>query len=115
MGKIIQVQLGEFRPVYYYDLNEVKCKRGDYVILEVDRGSEFGKIVSDVSVVNKPKMENVKGKVLRKATEGDLKQIENNRMKARDALNTCVRRIAERRLSMRRSIIFYRFKPENDE
>lgn len=100
MGKLVEVQLGEFRPVYKYDLNNTKCQRGDYVVLEVDRGSEFGKIVSNVENACDGKAENTKGKVVRKATEGDLKQIENNRMKAKDAYNTCVRRIAERKLEM---------------
>jgi cell fate regulator YaaT (PSP1 superfamily) len=50
--------------------------------------------------VCKGKAENVNGKIVRKATEGDLKQIENNRMKAQDALNTCLRRITERKLDM---------------
>ena len=101
MGKIIQIQLGEYRPVCFYDSNDVVCSRDDYVILEGDRGSEFGKIVSDVNLVCKEKMDKVKGKVLRKATEGDMKQLENNRMKAKEALNTCLRKINDRRLDMR--------------
>ena len=39
MGKIIEVQLGEYRPVYAYHQNGIQCNRGDYVILEADRGS----------------------------------------------------------------------------
>lgn len=101
MGQIIHVQLGEYRPVSFYDLNDVACSRGDYVILEVDRGSEFGRVVSDVHMASQGKAETVQGKVLRKATEGDLKQIGNNRMKAQDAVNICVRRISERKLPMK--------------
>lgn len=101
MNKLVEVQLGEYRAVNKYDLNNVDCQRGDYVILEVERGSEFGKIVSDMNKVCQGKIENVKGKVLRKATDGDLKQIENNRMKAKDAYNTCVRRINERKVDMK--------------
>lgn len=101
MGKVIQAQLGENRPVYFYDLNEVECNRGECVILEADRGSEFGKIVSDVNMICKGKTERTKGRVLRKATEGDRKQIENNRMKAKEALNICLRKINDRQLDMR--------------
>ena len=36
MGKIVQIQLGEYRSVYFYDLNDVGCNRDDSVILEVD-------------------------------------------------------------------------------
>ncbi len=100
MGKLIQVQLGEYRPVSFFDLNDVECARGDYVILEVDRGSEFGKVVSVVDNEFKGKMEKPKGKIIRVATEGDLHQIENNRMQAKDSLNICIRKITDRKLQM---------------
>ncbi len=101
MEKIVQIQVGEYRSVYFYDLNETQCNRDDYVVLEVDRGSEFGKVVSDINLDSKGKVDRLKGKVLRRATEGDMKQIENNRMKAKEALNICLRKINERRLDMR--------------
>jgi len=101
MGKIVQIQLGEYRSVYFYDLNGIECNREDYVVLEVDRGSEFGKVVSDINLASKGKTDRLKGKVLRKATEGDMKQIENNRMKAKEAMGICLRKINERRLDMR--------------
>lgn len=100
MAKLVEVQVGDFRPVALFDLHNVECDRGDYVVLEVERGSEFGKIVSDVKTGCKEQKEGSKGKVLRKATEGDIKQIENNRMKSVDALNTCVRKITDRKLDM---------------
>lgn len=101
MATIVQVQLGEHRPVNYFELNDVACDRDDHVILEVDRGSEYGKIVSRGDLDCKSKADKIKGKVLRRATEGDIKQIENNRMKAKEALNICLRKINERQLEMR--------------
>ncbi len=100
MGKTIQVQLGEYRPVYFYDLNAVDCSRDDCIILSVERGTEFGRVLSDVNADYKGKPENVHGKLVRKVTEGDLNQIKNNRTKAQDAINACVRKINERRLDM---------------
>lgn len=101
MAQIVQVQLGEYRPVYFYKLNDVACDRGDYVILEGERGSEFGKVISRLDLDCKSRTDKVKGKALRKATEGDLKQIENNRMKAKEAMNVCLRKVNERKLDMR--------------
>lgn len=100
MAKTVQVQLGEFRPVAGFDINEIECNRDDVVIMEVDRGFEFGRIVSDTKAVCKTQTEQLSGKVVRKATEGDLKQIANNQMKARDALNVCMQKISERKLDM---------------
>jgi cell fate regulator YaaT (PSP1 superfamily) len=100
MDKLIQVQVGEYRPISFFHLNHVDCKRGDFVILEVERGSEFGKVVSEVERPFKGKSEKPKGKVLRVATEGDLRQIENNRMQAKDSLSICMRKITDRKLHM---------------
>ncbi len=100
MAKIVQVQLGEYRPVYGYDQNDIGCTRGDIVIIEVDRGSEYGKVLSEPREDFHGKKDEVQGKLIRKATEGDIKQIENNRMKVRDSVETCVRKINERKLDM---------------
>jgi len=109
MGKIVQVQLGEYRPTGFYDTNNVECHRGDYVIFESDRGSEFGQVHADSDTVCTGKTENTKGKLLRVATEGDLKQIENNRIKSKDALNTCLRKVNERKLDMQLVKVEYTF------
>ena len=100
--QLVQVQLGHFRPVYYFDLNGVECLRDDYVIVEVDRGTEFGRVVSVVGGEEHPP-EHIKpeGKILRKITEGDRNQISNNLSKANDAISLCVRKVNERKLDMR--------------
>ncbi|MFA5088004.1 MAG: stage 0 sporulation family protein [Candidatus Omnitrophota bacterium] len=100
MGKIIQAQVGENRGVEFFDLNGVECSRDDTVILEVERGFEFGRVVSDIQVENAQDVQKVEGKIVRRATEGDLRQIENNRMKALEAMNVCLRKITERKVIM---------------
>jgi len=100
--QLVQIQLGHFRPIYYFDLNGVECRRDDDVIVEVERGTEFGRVVSVVGA-EEHAAQNVKpeGRVIRKVTEGDQNQIRNNLGKARDAINACVRKINERKLEMR--------------
>ncbi|MBF0522693.1 MAG: stage 0 sporulation family protein [Candidatus Omnitrophica bacterium] len=100
MGKIIQIQLGEYRPIHHFDLNNVDCRRDDYVILDTDEGSEYGQVRSDTHSPVEDKADKIKGKVVRKATEGDMRQIDNNRMKAKDALNVCIRKITDQKLDM---------------
>ena len=100
MARVIEIQLGEHRGVFFYDLNCVECDRNNHVILEVDRGAEFGRVVSDIQCLCKGKINDVCGKVLPQVTEGDLKQIENNRLKARAAVGVCLRKINERKLNM---------------
>ena len=100
MGQLIEIKLGEYRSVGVYDSNGVLCKRGDIVIIEMDKGSEFGKVVSDPQRVCSTKPENACGKAVRLATEGDLRQIVNNQMKSKEALSSCQRKIAESKLDM---------------
>ncbi|MDP2652945.1 MAG: stage 0 sporulation family protein [Candidatus Omnitrophota bacterium] len=100
MGKIIEVKVGEYRPVQVFDLNDIPCDRDDHVVVEVDRGTEFGRVVSHEKAACEGKTEASVGKVLRKATEGDMNQVANNRIKAQDAINICLRKINERKLDM---------------
>ena len=100
MGQLIEVKVGESRPVGLYDGNGVACKRGDIVVLSVEKGQEFGKIISDPSKACAGKVENTAGKVLRLASDGDLRQIVNNQLKAQEALQACQRRVAEAKLDM---------------
>ncbi len=100
MGKIIEVQLGEFRPVGFYEHNDVDCDRGQYVIIEQDRSMEFGRVLSDTKVVCASKPQPAVGKIVRLLTEGDKNQLQNNRLKAQDAVNACIRKISERKLDM---------------
>lgn len=100
MPKVVEVLMGDFRPVSYIDQNEIDCVRGDYVIIEVERGMEFGEVVSIRGETPIPNGETVLGKLVRKVTEGDLNQIQNNRIKVQDAVNTMVRKVNERKLDM---------------
>lgn len=101
MGKNIQIRLGDYRPVGWYDLNDVICQRGDSVILEADNTTEVGLILSDPLQDYHGDVGPVQGKVIRKVTEGDWNQIHNNQSKAREAIDICERKVSERHMEMR--------------
>ncbi|MEI7998210.1 MAG: regulatory iron-sulfur-containing complex subunit RicT [Candidatus Omnitrophota bacterium] len=101
MGQLIEVRIGEFRPVVLFDQNDFVCKRDNIVIMDFEKGLEYGQVVSDhrkdcTAAVAKT----VTGKVLRVATDGDLRQIVNNQIKAKEAMETCQRKVAEAKLDM---------------
>lgn len=100
MGKIIEVQLGEFRGAGFYECNDELCDRDQFVIIEQERVMEFGRVLSDARVACAQKQQPVVGKVVRLVTDGDKNQLANNRLKAQDAVNTCIRKISERGLDM---------------
>jgi len=110
MAKIIQISLGEYRPVLYFELpDEVACSRDDLVIVEVERGTEFGRVVSNMNIPCKTRTEPSQGKVLRLTTEDDQKKIAANNTKAKEALATCVKKVTERKLDMQIAQCEYTF------
>lgn len=100
MGQLMQVKLGEYRPVIWVDANEVAVKRHDMVILEVERNLEFGKVISEADKACKGKTETAAGKILRLASDGDLRQVVNNELKSVEAFKTCKTKVAESKMDM---------------
>jgi cell fate regulator YaaT (PSP1 superfamily) len=75
-------------------------KEGDYVIVEHDRGHDYGQVVSLKQIPSSGEKLPIK-KILRLAQPEDLKQIEENRAKSKEAYNTCSRKITEHKLEMK--------------
>jgi len=100
MGQLVQVKLGEYRPVLWMDTNAVVIHRHDLVIMEVERNLEFGKVISDPDKVCTGKKEAAVGKLLRLASDGDLRQVVNNEIKAKEAFKTCQKIVVESKMDM---------------
>jgi len=100
MGQLVQVRLGEYRPVMWVDANDVAVRRHDVVILEVERNLEFARVISDPNKVFSGKTEAAIGKIVRLASDGDLRQVVNNEIKAAESLVSCKRQITESKMDM---------------
>ncbi len=102
MGNIVQIRVGENRGTAHVDANNVELKRGDNVILEIERGSEYGRVVTvEPCLGDREKPPVPIGRVLRKCTDGDLRQIDNNRTKAREAQNVAISKVTDLKLDMK--------------
>lgn len=116
MEKLILVRLRDSGQVYPCNPCNLEVKEGDYIIVEHDRGLDYGQIVVPRQAQALPSKEPAK-KIVRLASPADLRQIEENRLKAKDAFNSCAKKIEERKLDMklvqaeysfdRNKIIFY--------
>lgn len=95
------VRLRDFGQLYFYKAPELEVKEGDYVIVEHDRGLDYGQIVSPKDALDKSQAKEELKKILRLAAEVDLKQIEENRDKAKEAFGSCVKKIDEHKLTMK--------------
>ena len=118
MERKILVRLRDSGQTYFYDATAgLSVNEGDYVIVEHDRGLDYGQIISPKEAASDSEAKEPLKKILRVATEDDLKQIKDNRAKSKEAFNTCVKKITEHKLDMklvraeysfdRSKIIFY--------
>ena len=88
---------------------QLSLKEGDVVIVEFDRGLDYGQIISAPEGETSIKAKGSAKKILRLATESDLKQVEENKKKAKDASRTCVKKIQEHKLEMKLIAAEYSF------
>jgi len=99
MDVIAQVRLRDMGPVICYRAHDMTLKNGQTIIVEVDRGTDYGQVVTDPVLVEHADP-SVK-KIVRPATDKDLRQIDENRRRAKDASHTCARKIEEHKLEMK--------------
>lgn len=76
---------------------------GDYAIVEQDRGTEYGLVVSEPqpALAGDAQQKEPLLRVIRKATPGDLHQIERNKKKIKELMDTCSKKIKEHNLPMK--------------
>jgi cell fate regulator YaaT (PSP1 superfamily) len=99
MEMIAQVRLREMGAVFCCRAEGLVLKNGDLVIVEVERGIDYGQVVSDPMLVEK--IDDSVKKILRPVNATDLKQIEENRKKAQEASVTCTQKIQDHKLDMK--------------
>lgn len=109
MAEVIGVRFKNMGKVYYFDPHGVTVKPGDRAIVETARGMECGEVamenreVADETIVQPLK------KLVRKATREDLRRVEENEKKAKNAFAQCEKKIAERGLDMKLVEVEYTF------
>jgi len=101
MERIVCVRLRDTGQNFHYNAGELSVKEGDYVIVEHDRGLDYGQVTSRrVTEIQASSKQPIK-KIVRLAKEQDLKQIEDNRAKSKEAFSTCSKKIGEHKLAMK--------------
>lgn len=109
MTTIIGVRFRSVGKIYYFAPGDFEIKQGDKVIVETARGVELGNVliaprqVEDESVVQPLKA------VIRIATEEDVKTVEENIQKEKEAVKICKQKIAKHELDMKLIAAEYTF------
>ena len=109
MAEVIGVRFKEVGQVYYFDPNGIQMKKGDMAIVETARGVECGEVAMENREIEDKDIVHPLKKMIRKATQGDLKKVEENRKKERHAFEICEKKILDHKLEMKLVDVEYTF------
>lgn len=89
MVEVIGVTLKEKGRIYYFLPNNYVIKKNVTVIVETERGLQFGKVVTDIIKYDESKLKNPLKKIVRIASKQDYKQHMKNLKDAKEAIIKC--------------------------
>ena len=109
MVNVVGVRFKSVGKIYYFDPENIEIKKGDSVIVETSRGVEFGSVVLANKEISEDEIVSPLKKVLRKATNDDIKIMLDNKEKEKQAFEKCVKKIEEHELAMKLVDVEYTF------
>lgn len=109
MAEVIGVRFKNVGKVYYFDPDGNALKKGDKVIVETARGIECGEVAMENREVPEDGIVHPLKKLIRIATETDLKKVTDNAEKQKSAFDICNKKIADHKLDMKLVDVEYTF------
>ncbi len=109
MPRIVGVRFKNAGKTYYFDPGSYKLHIGDQVVVETARGKEIGDIVIAEKELSEEALVLPLKNVLRKATEADCCQVDENEKKETVAFTRCQQKIKEHGLEMKLVSVEYTF------
>jgi cell fate regulator YaaT (PSP1 superfamily) len=115
MSEIVGIRFKQCGKIYDFEVDGAEVEKGDLVVVESELGLNIGTVVEGRHI--EEDQENKRKKIIRKATEEDLLQREENKKLEAEAKAFCLERIMARGLPMklisteatldRKRVIFY--------
>ncbi|WP_101698248.1 PSP1 domain-containing protein [Clostridium minihomine] len=109
MAEVIGVRFKNVGKVYYFDPDNNALKKGDMVIVETSRGIECGEVAMENREVSDENIVQPLKKLIRIATQDDLKKMAENRIREKSAFEICNKKIAAHKLEMKLVDVEYTF------
>lgn len=109
MAEVIGVRFKEVGKVYFFDPDHTELKEGEPVIVETARGVECGFVATENREIPDEEIVHPLKKLIRKATSEDLKRVEDNRRREKEAFSICEKKIAAHKLEMKLVDVEYTF------
>lgn len=109
MKRIIGVRFKRLGKIYFFDPKWLEVKKGENVIVETSQGEEIAEVVVPNRMIEEEKIVTPLKKVLRLASQKDLKHAEECRKKEKEAFVLCNKKIKEHKLDMTLTDVEYKF------
>lgn len=101
MNEAVQIKLRESGKITYFSTSGMRFKVGEHVIIEADRGLDYGQVLSEPEAILESDLEEPLRKIIRKANPWDMHQIDKNKNKIKEVMESCSKKIKERKLAMK--------------
>lgn len=101
MIKVIGINFLDANRIYYFSPNNIKIKKGDYVIVETERGMQFGQAVTNIEQMPKEKVFLPLKDVIRKANKDDINANDKNARDGAKALSYAKELVNKQGLDMK--------------
>ena len=101
MKEVIGVSFTEGKRIYYFDPANIKPNFGDDVIVETERGLQYGKIATLIVEKNEKSLNMPLKRIIRIATKDDSKKHELNLNEEKKAMKECEKLIKKYNLNMK--------------
>ena len=109
MVKVVGVRFKDAGKMYYFDPSGIKVRKGDKVVVETSRGLECGTASSGIKEVDDNEVVSPLKPIKRLANEEDIKKLEENKIKEKNAYSICQKKIQEHNLEMDLTDVEYTF------
>lgn len=101
MYDVVAVNFSNSKRIYYFSNNKLDIKKGEYLIVETERGLQFATAVRDVEKKEKSKLVIPLKNVIRKATDKDIEKHKSNIVLAEKALRSAKNYADKYKLNMK--------------
>ena len=109
MKRIRGVRFKRLGKIYFFDPKWLEVKKGESVVVETSQGEEIAEVVVPNRMIEEEKIVAPLKKVLRLASQKDLKHAEECRKKEKEAFEECNKKIKEHKIEMTLTDVEYKF------
>lgn len=100
MKEIVGIRFKSVGKIYYFSPGTIQAEVGDHAIVETIRGIECGEVVIANREIEDNQISSPLKPIIRLASEADMKIVEKNKQREKDAFGICEEKIRFRKLNM---------------